>query len=56
MTDLGLLKQFLGLEIEQYERGIMVRQNKYASDLLIKFNMDDCKESMLPFYFWHKTR
>ena len=25
MTDLGLLKQFLGLEIEQYERGIRFR-------------------------------
>ena len=26
MTDLGLLKQFLGLEIEKYERGIKVRK------------------------------
>ena len=49
MIDLGLLKQFLGLEIEQYERGIMVSQPKYALDLLIKFNMDDCKASKCPF-------
>ena len=49
MTDLGLLKQFLGLEIEKYERGIMIRQNKYDLYLIIKFNMDDCKESKCPF-------
>ena len=29
-SELGLLKQFLGLEIEQYKRGIMIRQQKYA--------------------------
>ena len=40
MIDLGLLKQFLGLEIDQYEIGIVMRQPKYASSLLIKFNMD----------------
>ena len=40
MTDLGLLKQFLGLDIEKYERGIKVSQQKYALDLLMKFNMD----------------
>ena len=39
MTDLGLLKQFLGLEIEKYERGINVRKQKYALDLLMNFNM-----------------
>ena len=49
MTDLGLLKQFLGLEIEQYERGIMLNQQKYASELLIKLNMVDCKASKCPF-------
>ena len=49
MTDLWLLRQFLGLEIEQYERGIMQGQPKYDSDLLIKFNMDDCKASKCPF-------
>ena len=29
MTDLGLLKQFLGLDIEQSKRGIMLSQTKY---------------------------
>ena len=30
MSDLGLLKQFLGLEIEQNSDGIMVTQYKYT--------------------------
>ena len=40
MTDLGLLRQFLGLEIEQNGKGIMMSQPQYASDLMKKFNMD----------------
>ena len=38
MTNLGLLKQFLGLEIEKTERGIKFSQQNYASYLLMKFN------------------
>ena len=49
MTDLGLLKQFLGLEIEKYERGIKVRQNNYALVLLFNFNMVGCKAAKFPF-------
>ena len=49
MTGLGLLKQFLGLEIKKYERGIKVIQRKYASYLLLKFNMAECKETKCPF-------
>ena len=45
MTDLGLLKQFLGLEIVKYEEGIKVIQQKYTVKLLIKFKMAECKES-----------
>ena len=30
MTDLGLLSQFLGLEIYQYKHGIKFHQSKYA--------------------------
>ena len=49
MTDLGLLKQFLGLKIEKYERGIMLNKPKYASELLINFKMVDCKATKCPF-------
>src|SRR5713226_2697619 len=49
MSDLGLLKQFLGLEIEQNYDGIMVTQFKYISDLLVKFNMADYRPAPFPF-------
>ena len=49
MTDLGLLSQFLGLEISQSDLGIKVHQSKYASDLLKKFRMKDCKLSKTHF-------
>ena len=49
MSDLGLLKQFLGLEIEQNIDGIMVNQSKYISYLLVKFNMAKFKASPFPF-------
>ena len=49
MTDLGLLYQFLGLEIAQSQHGIKVHQSKYALDLLNKFNMKYCKPIKTPF-------
>ena len=49
MSDLGLLKQFLGLEIEQNFDGIMVTQSKYISYLLFKFNMAECRPAPFPF-------
>ena len=49
MTDLGLLSQFVELEISKIKAGIKVHQYKYALDLLNKFKMKDCKESKTPF-------
>ena len=49
MIDLGLLSQFLGLEISQTKDGIKVHQSKYALYLLKKFRMKDCKASKTPF-------
>ena len=49
MTNLGLLSQFLGLEIAQNKVGIKVHQSKYALDLLNKFKMKYCKASKTPF-------
>ena len=56
MTDLGLLRQLLGLEIEKTERGIMLSQPKYASYLLNKFNMAYCKAAECPFLCGSKLR
>ena len=39
MTDLGLLRQFLGLEIKKNERGIKMIQPNYALDLVNNSNM-----------------
>ena len=50
MTHLGLLKQFLGLEIEKYNESIKIIQSKYVADLLLKFNMAEFKESNFPLF------
>ena len=34
MTDLGLMKFFLGIEVQQSESGIFISQSKYASEVL----------------------
>ena len=49
MTDLGLLSQFLGLEIAQTKARIKVYQSKYALDFLNKFKMKDCNPRKTPF-------
>ena len=49
MTGLGLLKQFLGLDIEQYDAWIKVRNTNYIEDLLLKLKMAECKEPKFPF-------
>ncbi|KAG7576575.1 Ribonuclease H-like superfamily [Arabidopsis thaliana x Arabidopsis arenosa] len=48
MSDLGLLHYFLGLEIKQEEDGIFVSQQKYAADLLKRFNMTNCNVEETP--------
>ena len=39
MTNLGLMKYFLGIEVNQSEKGIFISQSKYANDILKRFNM-----------------
>jgi hypothetical protein len=43
MTDLGLMKYFLGIEVEQSANGIFSCQQKYATNILKRFRMDKCK-------------
>ena len=49
MTDLGLLSQFLGLDIAQTKAGIKLHQSNYALYFLNKLRMKDCKPSKTPF-------
>ena len=41
MIDLGLLRQFIGLEVSQKTSRIMISQFKYSSDMLNIFHMED---------------
>jgi uncharacterized OsmC-like protein len=42
MTDLGKMKYFLGVEVNQTEDGIFIHQSKYATEILNKFGMSNC--------------
>ena len=48
MTNLGLMKYFLGIEVKQNENGIFISQEKYANDILKRFNMLKCKSTPTP--------
>jgi hypothetical protein len=45
MTDLGLMKYFLGIEVDQSDDGIFICQTKYANEVLKRFRMLNCKPS-----------
>jgi hypothetical protein len=40
MTDLGKMRYFLGIEVTQNEQGIFMCQEKYAKEILERFNME----------------
>ena len=48
MTDLGLMKFFLGIEVQQSKSGIFISKYKYANTVLKRFNMSNCKEVPTP--------
>jgi hypothetical protein len=48
MTDLGLMKFFLGMEIMQNREEIFICQKKYSREILKKFQMDNCKPTVTP--------
>lgn len=48
LKDLGLLHYFLGLQIDYNNVGLFVHQTKYATDLLAKLAMTDCKPCKTP--------
>ncbi|KAI3816802.1 hypothetical protein L1987_16507 [Smallanthus sonchifolius] len=48
MKDIGRLKHFLGLEVKYLDDQIILHQTKYASEVLFRFEMTDCKPSTTP--------
>jgi hypothetical protein len=48
MTDLGKMKYFLGIEVNQTSDGIFIHQRKYATEILAKFGMEDCNKVCSP--------
>ena len=48
MTDMGLLRYFLGIEVEQNKDGIFISQEKYVNEVLERFNMQECKAAITP--------
>ena len=48
MTDLGLFHYYLGIEVWQLKDKIFISQSKYASKILKRFQMDDCKAVASP--------
>ena len=43
MTDLGLMRYFLGIEVKKTQDGMFMSQQKYATEIFKKFKMDRCK-------------
>lgn len=48
MSDLGEMRYFLGVEVNQDEFGIHLSQRKYAREILERFNMEDCNSVKNP--------
>ena len=48
MTDLGRMIFFLGMQVQQKQNEIFVCQEKYAKEVLKKFNMEECKPTATP--------
>ena len=48
MTDLGLTKYFLGLEVIQGKNDIFVSQERYAEEVLKKFKITSCNPVSTP--------
>eukprot|EP00253_Pinus_taeda_P014032 PITA_14032 len=48
MTDLGFLRYFLGIKVDQSENGVFISQVKYVEAVLKRFNMQNNKATVTP--------
>eukprot|EP00253_Pinus_taeda_P027871 PITA_27871 len=48
MTDLGSLRYFLGIEVDQSENGVFISEDKYVEVVLKRFNMQNSKAVVTP--------
>eukprot|EP00253_Pinus_taeda_P028421 PITA_28421 len=48
MTDVDFLRYFLGIEVDQNEKGIFISQARYVNQVLSRFNMQECKAAITP--------
>jgi hypothetical protein len=48
MSDIGLMHYFLGMEVWQEDGQIFLGQGKYATDILRRFQMEDCRPMSTP--------
>ena len=48
MYDLGILTYFLGLEFLDSDKGRLMHQRKYTTDMLKWFKMMDCNHAIIP--------
>eukprot|EP00253_Pinus_taeda_P030370 PITA_30370 len=48
MTDMGFLRYFLGIEVDQNENGIFISQTRYVNEVLGRFDMQECKAAITP--------
>eukprot|EP00253_Pinus_taeda_P009188 PITA_09188 len=55
-TDMGLLRYFLGIEVEQNGNGIFISQEKYANEILKRFNMQESKAAITPIVMGSKLK
>ena len=48
LKDLGDLHYFLGIEVKKHKDGLVLSQEKYATDLVKKAGLQGCKLSLTP--------
>lgn len=48
MYDLDNISYFLGIRLYESSRGLMMHQRRYASEILKRFEMEDCNATSTP--------